>query len=75
MSRQHLFERMQSLDLPTLEEKLNALREQLLISEDYTEDQIDSLKCTFARFKSQMKERWLKAHKNKTHFSRIIGHG
>ena len=54
---------MQNLDLPSLEEKLNALKEQLVSCKDYTEDQIDNLKRNFAHFKSQIKERWLKAHK------------
>lgn len=58
-----MFDRVQSYDLPNLDEKLDSFRSHLLSSEDYTEEQIDTLKRNFSHFKSQIKQRWLKAHK------------
>lgn len=59
---------MQSYDLPNLEEKLDSFRDHLLSSESYAENQIESLKRNYVRFKSQIKQRWLKAHKKEDVF-------
>uniref|UniRef100_A0A1E1WT91 Uncharacterized protein n=1 Tax=Pectinophora gossypiella TaxID=13191 RepID=A0A1E1WT91_PECGO len=66
-----MFDRVQSYDLPNLEEKLDSLRSHLLSSEDYTEEQIKTLKRNFSHFKSQIKQRWLKAHKKEDVFLKI----
>lgn len=68
MTRKYLFDRMQSLDLSNLEDKLNFLKYQLKSGEGYTEDQTESLKCNFAHFKSQIKQRWLRAYKKEDIF-------
>lgn len=64
----YLFDRMQSFDLPNLEEKLTFLTEELLSCEGYSEDQIKTLKRTFSHFKSQLRQRWLSAHKKEEVF-------
>lgn len=66
-----MFDRVQSYDLPNLEEKLNSFRSHLLSGEDYTEEQIETLKRNFSHFKSQIKQRWLKAHKKEDVFRKV----
>ncbi|XP_057670661.1 uncharacterized protein LOC130902488 [Diorhabda carinulata] len=56
------------LNLPNLEKKLNGLKEQLLLGKGYTEEQINNFKRTFAYFKTQVKQRWLKSHKKEDVF-------
>ncbi|XP_050301716.1 uncharacterized protein LOC126739931 [Anthonomus grandis grandis] len=68
VTRRNMFDRMQALGLPSLEEKLNSLKDQILSCDNFTEDQIESFKASFARFKSQTKQRWVKAHKKEDVF-------
>ncbi|XP_057654572.1 uncharacterized protein LOC130892899 [Diorhabda carinulata] len=59
---------MQRLNIPNLEKKLNGLKEQFLLGKSYTEEQINNFKRTFAYFKTQVKQRWLKSHKKEDIF-------
>ncbi|CAG4918412.1 unnamed protein product [Colias eurytheme] len=68
VTRKYMFDRVQRYDLPNLEEKLDAFRSHLLSSDDYTQEQIVTLKRNFAHFKSQIKQRWLKAYKKEDIF-------
>lgn len=62
VTRKYLFDRMMKENLPYLEDKLNCLKEQLLSTEGYTQEQIQTLKRNFSHFKSEVKRRWIKAH-------------
>lgn len=68
VTRKSLFDMMQNENLRNLEEKLCFLRNHLLTREDLTEDQLNKLKNNFAHFKSEMKQRWIKAHKKEEVF-------
>lgn len=68
VTRQYLFDRICSFNLPSIEEKVNFLKEDLLSSEKYHEDQITSFKRRFAHFKSEIKQRWSKACKKEDVF-------
>lgn len=68
MTRQYLFDRMKKENLPNLDAKLNYLKDQLLSSEGYNEDQIVKLKRSFAHFKSEIKQRWTKAQYKEDNF-------
>lgn len=62
VTRQYLFDCMKKENLSNLDAKLNYLKDQLLSCEGYNEDQIINLKRSFAHFKSEIKQRWTKAH-------------
>ncbi|CAG4957690.1 unnamed protein product [Colias eurytheme] len=62
VTRQYLFDLMKIENLLNLDAKLNFLKDKLLSCEGYNEDQIVSLKRGFAHFKSEIKQRWAKAH-------------
>lgn len=68
VTRQYLFDRMKGENLPNLDAKLNYLKEQLFSCEGYSKGQIDSLKRNFAHFKSEIKQRWTKAHYKEENF-------
>lgn len=68
VTRKYLFDRMQSFNLPNLEEKLTFLNEELLSCGAYSEEQIKTFKSTFSHFKSQLRQRWSKAHKKEDVF-------
>lgn len=53
---------MKKENLPNLDAKLKYLKDNLLSCEGYNEDQIVNLKRRFAHFKSEIKQRWTKAH-------------
>lgn len=53
---------MKEENLPNFNEKLNYLKDVLLHCEGYNEDQIAKLKRDFAHFRSEIKQRWTKAH-------------
>lgn len=59
---------MKNEDLPNLEEKLCFLKHQILSRDECTEDQYKQFKANFAHFKSDIKQRWLKAHKKEDIF-------
>lgn len=59
---------MKNENLPNLDAKLNYLKDQLLSCEGYSEDQILKLKRSFAHFKSEIKQRWTKAHYKEDNF-------
>lgn len=52
---------MQQQNVLNFEEKLIYLESYLLSGEGYTETQINNFKHKFSHFKSEMKQRWLKA--------------
>lgn len=51
-----------------MEEKNISLKEEILSGKKYHEDQISTIKQRFANFKSELKQRWLKAHKKEDVF-------
>ncbi|XP_045508859.1 uncharacterized protein LOC123704521 [Colias croceus] len=63
VTRKYLFDQMQSQDLPNFGEKLDYLENNLLECYGVTEESKKTLKHNFSYIKSQMKQRWLKAHK------------
>ncbi|XP_047998858.1 uncharacterized protein LOC125236185 [Leguminivora glycinivorella] len=68
MTRKHVFDLFKSEKLPTLEEKLCSLRDQLFSSDGCTNDQIELFKSNFAYFKSEFKTRWIKAQYKEDRF-------
>ncbi|KAK5641968.1 hypothetical protein RI129_010515 [Pyrocoelia pectoralis] len=68
VTRQFLYDRIKNEDLPNLDAKLDFLRDQLFLEKPYNENQIDTLKRSLARFKSQIKQRWIKAHYKEDNF-------
>lgn len=68
VTRGYLFDLMKKENKPNFEEKLNYLKTQLLSREEFSEENIKKFKINFARFKSEIKQRWTKAHKKEDVF-------
>lgn len=62
VTRKNLFYSIKAENSTDLDAKLNSFKNKLLSSESYTHDQIEKLKRDFAHFKSDLKNRWTKAH-------------
>jgi len=54
---------MQQQNLPNMSETLEFVENYLLTHDDYLEEQRKEIKHNFSRFKSELKGRWIKAHK------------
>lgn len=63
VTRKFLFDSMKSQTLRNIEEKLCFLKDHLLSPDDLSEEQINKYNSDFAHFKTQVKQRWSKAHK------------
>jgi len=68
MTRRHLFNMMQQQNLPNMSEKLEFVENYLLTQDDYFEEQRKEIKHNFSRFKSELKRRWITAHKKEDSF-------
>lgn len=68
VTRKYLFEKMQTQNLSTLNEKLQYLENYLLMLCEDVEHSKSNLKHNFSYLKSQIKQRWLKAHKTEATF-------
>lgn len=62
VTRQYLYDRVKNADAPNFDAKLEFVRNQLLSEMHYKQNQILSLKRSFAHFKSEIKQKWVKAH-------------
>lgn len=71
MTRKNLFYSIKAENSTGLDAKLNSFKNKLLSSESYTHDQIEKLKRDFAHFKSDLKNRWTKAHNKEDGISQI----
>jgi adenine-specific DNA glycosylase len=58
---------MQQLNLPNMSEKLEFV-ENYLLTHDYLEQQRKEIKHNFSHFKSELKRRWITAHKKEDSF-------
>ncbi|XP_063632253.1 uncharacterized protein LOC134803373 isoform X2 [Cydia splendana] len=68
VTKKALYEQMQQQNLPTLEDKLEYLKEYLLSFDDYTDEQYEDLTNRFKTLKAQFKKRWYKAHRFQSEF-------
>jgi len=68
MTRRHLFNMMQHQNLPNMSEKLEFVENYLLTHDDYFEEQKKETKHNFSSFKSELKRRWITAHKKEDSF-------
>lgn len=68
VTRKFLFDSMKSQTLRNIEEKLCFLKDHLLSPDDLSEEQINKYNSDFAHFKTQVKQRWSKAHKKEKIF-------
>jgi hypothetical protein len=59
---------MQQQNLPNMSEKLEFLENYLLTHDEYLEEQRKEIKRNFSRFKSELKRRWITAHKKEDSF-------
>lgn len=70
MTRQYIFDQLQSQNLPTLNEKLDYYENFLLMRYGHNKEAKDVLKQRFSYVKSQIKQRWTKANKHQNVFLR-----
>ncbi|CAH1988867.1 unnamed protein product [Acanthoscelides obtectus] len=68
VTRKSLFDRMQQQDLPNFNKKLEYLVNDLLLCNDYSDEEIKEIKHTFSYLKSEFKQRWIRAHKKEDVF-------
>jgi hypothetical protein len=54
---------MQQQNLPNMSEKLEFVENYLLTHDDYLEEERKEIKHNFSPFKSELKRRWITAHK------------
>ena len=67
MTWRHLFNMMEQQNLPNMSEKLEFV-ENYLLTHDYLEQQRKEIKHNFSHFKSELKRRWITAHKKEDSF-------
>jgi hypothetical protein len=63
MTQRHLFNMMQQQNLPNMNEKLEFVESYLLTHDDYLEEERKEIKHNFSPLKSELKRRWITAHK------------
>lgn len=68
VKRKTLFDLMKSSGVPSIDGKLECLKNQLFAYKGYNKEQLASLKRNFAHFKSQFKQRWIKSHSKEETF-------
>jgi hypothetical protein len=59
---------MQQQNLPNMSEKLEFVENYLLTHDDYLQEERKEIKHNFSRFKSELKRRWITAHKKEDSF-------
>jgi len=59
---------MQQQNLPNMKEKLEFVENYLLTHDDYLGEQRKEIRHNFSRFKSELKRRWITAHKKEDSF-------
>lgn len=70
VTRRYLYDQLQQLNFPTLDEKFDHLEKHLLSYSCNTEDKIRCLKKRFGYFKSSIKVKWSKAHRKEDVFKK-----
>ncbi|CAH2102438.1 unnamed protein product [Euphydryas editha] len=68
VTRQFIFDQLQSQNLPTLNEKLDYYENFLLMRYGHNKETKEDLKKRFSYVKSQIKQRWAKANKHQNVF-------
>jgi hypothetical protein len=72
ITRRHLFNMMQQQNLPNMSEKLEFVKNYLLTHNAYLEEERKEIKHNFSPFKSELKRRWIAAHKKEEFLSTSV---